>query len=58
MSGDYLRFGIADTYTRRSATLEQRFYLNSRNMFAFSLKSEQAASETRRSGSLSWSYFF
>jgi Domain of unknown function (DUF4105) len=56
--GDYLRFGIGETYTRRSVALEQRVYLDSRNMLGFSLRSEQAGSETRRSGSLSWSYFF
>jgi hypothetical protein len=58
LRGDYLRFGIGDTYTWRAVALEQRLYLNLRNMLAFSLKSEQAASETRRSGSFSWSYFF
>jgi hypothetical protein len=58
LRGDYLRFGIGEAYTWRAIALEQRLYLNPRNMLAFSLKSEQAASETRRSGSLSWSYFF
>ena len=58
LRGDYLRFGIGETYRRRGIMLEQRFYLDSRHMLGFSLKSEQAGSETRRSGSLSWSYFF
>lgn len=58
LTGDFLRFGIGDTYTRRTVALEPRFYVNARHMLGLSLKSEQAGSETRRSGLLSWSYFF
>jgi hypothetical protein len=55
---EYLRFGVGETYTRRSAALEPRYYLSARQMIGFSLKGEQAGSESRGSGTLSWSYFF